>query len=61
MPWLGRIALLVVGYGAAKFGETQLCKDMVEVVKLGSRQISNDIKKEVNDVKDKLNKKEKTV
>lgn len=54
MPWLARIALLAAGFGIAKFTETEVCKDMTEILKTGSRQIKKDLKKEVDDLKTKV-------
>jgi hypothetical protein len=57
MPWLVRIALIAVGFGLAKFTETEVCKDMTEVLKTGSRQIKKDLEKEVDDLKTKVKEK----
>jgi hypothetical protein len=56
MPWLARIALFAAGYGLAKFSETELCKDMQEILKTGSRQIKKDLEKEVDGLKTKVKK-----
>ena len=56
MPWLVRIALIAAGFGLAKFSDTEVCKDMTEILKTGSRQIKDDLKKEVDDLKTKVKK-----
>lgn len=57
MPWIARIALLATGFGIAKFTETQLYKDMTDIVKSGSRQVKKDFEKEVENLKTKMDKK----
>ena len=54
MGFPSKLMLLATGYGIAKFSESKIMKEVVELTKLGSDQLVHDLKTEANLVKDEL-------